>query len=779
MDLAARNSHSNESGPHQLASSRSVKRPRRLTGARAAGHFAFVGLFAVIVLGSFASDAVASGNADFLGTWTPDSGIAFTITSESGSGACTGTSSYQSSGYNLINCQVTGNDYAFTITASGGYTSKNTGVISGNTLKGNFTDSNGTSVNYTATRAQTASLSVRVKPAQSTVSANGPTTATVTVSAVGGEVDAIDVGGGLGSTNTAVAQTQPMTVPSFDLTKGSSRTIVYTITAKSPGSTVLNLVASGTTTSGQSLKSSGRATLKVVGNIVTGTIKYLYLSGNGYASGSPASSVATPTPARDTEVEILDANSTSCLTKVLSKVFTDDAGVYTSASLPHGQLYFCAKIFAVTEYSSVSDSTSSDEYATDPIGPKQLSSTGSTTFSWKPSSGGDTIDQAMNINNAIVTGASWLKLYGRPPTFVTVIYPYPSAQEVSNFSTSGVAEINPDDAFDWGVLLHEYGHYVASLLGMNNTTLQRSADHTAHWNMTNHEASKAQGVAIAWNEGFADFFSQMVQRAMGTASLNLPDVGASPPIYIDQLKGTTLTLDLGASGSSLPTPSLGEDNEVSDARVLWDLYTQPMFSGPTGSVDFIKAIATPMVNNDVRNLSGAVASLESAENAKPWFTFPGRPSTNATIPAGFNEAGAATTFGTILSNQNVAPTIMSTLVSSLGGKIEVNWRAGQPFKAIDQSNIFLVQVWDPTWNTLLTEQAVARTSSQKGNRSYTTTLSVPRSLSARVLHVVILGWNAATTPTGLTIPASFNGWVNYGNDPDTGPYISAPVDVND
>jgi hypothetical protein len=143
-----------------------------------------------------------------------------------------------------------------------------------------------------------------------------------------------------------------------------------------------------------------------------------------------------------------------------------------------------------------------------------------------------------------------------------------------------------------------------------------------------------------------------------------------------------------------------------------------------------------------------------------------------------NQGSAATTFGAILSDQNVAPTIMSALASSQGGNIEVNWRAGQPSDATDQSNLFLVQVWDPTWNELLTEQVATRTGSQKGNRTYTTTLSIPKSLSSSVLHVVVLRWNAETNPTGLTISNTFHGWRNFGYVPLTGPYISASVDVH-
>jgi hypothetical protein len=97
--------------------------------------------------------ASASGNVNFVGTWVPDNGVGWAITSEdSATGACVGTSALSSSGYGLIDCQVTGDKYVFTVTYGASYQSKNTGIITGNTLSGSYTDTNGTNAAYSATR---------------------------------------------------------------------------------------------------------------------------------------------------------------------------------------------------------------------------------------------------------------------------------------------------------------------------------------------------------------------------------------------------------------------------------------------------------------------------------------------------------------------------------------------------------------------------------------------------------------------------------------------------
>jgi pimeloyl-ACP methyl ester carboxylesterase len=80
--------------------------------------------------------AAALAEANFLGTWEPNTGVAWTITSQSG-GNCEGVSA--DSGFAFTGCHVNGNDYEFTV-SSGGYVSYNHGTIEGNSLTGVFED---------------------------------------------------------------------------------------------------------------------------------------------------------------------------------------------------------------------------------------------------------------------------------------------------------------------------------------------------------------------------------------------------------------------------------------------------------------------------------------------------------------------------------------------------------------------------------------------------------------------------------------------------------------
>ena len=100
-----------------------------------------------------APSAFASGNVNFVGTWTPNTGVGWTIKYENRkTGVCSGTTGLAASGYRLVSCRVTGHKYVFTITLGSGYKSHNSGTIRGNTLTGRFKDTNGTVETYTATR---------------------------------------------------------------------------------------------------------------------------------------------------------------------------------------------------------------------------------------------------------------------------------------------------------------------------------------------------------------------------------------------------------------------------------------------------------------------------------------------------------------------------------------------------------------------------------------------------------------------------------------------------
>lgn len=110
---------------------------------------------AAFLVAPMVSGAASVGNADFRGTWHVSSSCCdFTITSQSASGACTGT--VGAAGFTMTGCRVSGDHFSFTtVQTATSYRSANSGTISGNSLDAQFKDSNGNEVSYTATRAGT------------------------------------------------------------------------------------------------------------------------------------------------------------------------------------------------------------------------------------------------------------------------------------------------------------------------------------------------------------------------------------------------------------------------------------------------------------------------------------------------------------------------------------------------------------------------------------------------------------------------------------------------
>lgn len=95
--------------------------------------------------------ALAARNVNFVGSWVPNTGLAWTITRENRrTGVCGGITASPS--YHIVNCRVHGRTYTFTVTFGTAYKSYNKGTIRGNSLAGTFHDTNGTTEAYTAVR---------------------------------------------------------------------------------------------------------------------------------------------------------------------------------------------------------------------------------------------------------------------------------------------------------------------------------------------------------------------------------------------------------------------------------------------------------------------------------------------------------------------------------------------------------------------------------------------------------------------------------------------------
>lgn len=146
---------------------------------------------------------------------------------------------------------------------------------------------------------------------------------------------------------------------------------------------------------------------------------------------------------------------------------------------------------------------------------------------------------------------------GTPLPRVEVVFP---SGKPSSFFHQGKLHIGRHDRWDWDVILHEYGHYVSAQHQLANNP---GGEHRQGRHLGNH-MSKDNALRLAWGEGWATYFSITGQLGARTGSV-LPNVGDTR--YTDG-ENSSLDFDLGSQHGD---PSLGEDYEVSTARVLFDL----------------------------------------------------------------------------------------------------------------------------------------------------------------------------------------------------------------
>ncbi len=133
------------------------------------------------------------------------------------------------------------------------------------------------------------------------------------------------------------------------------------------------------------------------------------------------------------------------------------------------------------------------------------------------------------------------------------------------------------DAFDWDVILHEYGHYLAHIDEVDSREgIPSTPAGTAHsFGVSNINAAhggKLGGVHLAWSEGLATYLgiaAQHVNPAAHNLPMNMANVGDTR--YTDT-EDQSFYIDLeslDANGAN--DRGQGEGDELPIARILWDL----------------------------------------------------------------------------------------------------------------------------------------------------------------------------------------------------------------
>jgi hypothetical protein len=144
---------------------------------------------------------------------------------------------------------------------------------------------------------------------------------------------------------------------------------------------------------------------------------------------------------------------------------------------------------------------------------------------------------------------------------------------------TGTAAVYPDttctialsdhDFADWDVILHEYGHQAAISLGLN-AYLPGATSHAFNKCMSpTYNDTAVRGFEVAWSEGWPTYFAYAVQNADMLRRADL--AGNGDALYVDVRPDPTKTIRFPLDAHTGTYESLGEDNEASIARILFDL----------------------------------------------------------------------------------------------------------------------------------------------------------------------------------------------------------------
>ncbi|MEO0856170.1 MAG: T9SS type A sorting domain-containing protein [Bacteroidota bacterium] len=168
---------------------------------------------------------------------------------------------------------------------------------------------------------------------------------------------------------------------------------------------------------------------------------------------------------------------------------------------------------------------------------------------------------AFSVQDALIESARYTKAISGT-TLPTLSVEFAGAYPTSYYSVSGGGLfILLEDRYDWDVLHHEHGHYVAESFSLDRNPggTHRPYEHLAE------RVGKQDGIRLAWGEAWPTYFGITLQRERGSGALGIPNVG---DLFYQDTEDATFSYSIEATGSR----GRGEDNEVAVQRALWDLY---------------------------------------------------------------------------------------------------------------------------------------------------------------------------------------------------------------
>ncbi len=408
----------------------------------------------------------------------------------------------------------------------------------------------------------------------------------------------------------------------------------------------------------------------------------------GHAQWFDTACAPHPIPFTDISVyQVLDGTS-----NLEASVTTDANGNYQtsitwSPELISGNstLDFRAVISSQSHYAQVENAsgtlytmTSEDLIVTSPTDGATYTlpalNAGSPTYS----SANDTLQRAFSVDSAAVTGGEYVTndfLTGsasslKPIGQVTIVLGAATTGFTSATNTIGLVT---QDGYDWDVILHEYGHFVASTYGfLANAPGTHSFGH--------------ESLGLAWNEGWATYFGLAAENALADQPYvqNVP--GVNGPIYDDtedQSIHINLITQVGIGTTYNGTLNYGEDEEMAVAAALYELSQSGFLNGQTLFSDIQSASALTMgqawdaiagnLSVQDKTQAGEILAIEGmSPGALSTTTSTTQPTTftwDVTAPNGLNTflieffSGTFNPLGTLTINGASPTTVNATTVS--------------------------------------------------------------------------------------------------------------------
>lgn len=162
-------------------------------------------------------------------------------------------------------------------------------------------------------------------------------------------------------------------------------------------------------------------------------------------------------------------------------------------------------------------------------------------------------------------------------------------QQDAIFILGGGTTDGDTDEYDDSVIAHEYGHFVVAHFSHDNSP---GGTHTI--------TDNAEDIRLSFSEGWGNFFSSAVRNN---------------PLYVDTAAQGTFSFELEGLTSpeiaNLPTIAVYDTHELSNAKVMWDI-----FDTPTTDDDPLQLGFTPIWQTVIQIPVASQATMESF-----WLTF--------------------------------------------------------------------------------------------------------------------------------------------------------------